>query len=144
MFIAERLPFLLGFAMAEPAVVCPALQQAGIGLKLKHINPNKERLNDHCRCAEVFVAECLPFLLSLAKAEPAVVCPALEQAGAIPELFASNLKLGPPASRQAASQLLILLYQQVHQLPCHKLLLSISPATSTWGCPHPVRLPHSS
>ena len=97
-----------------------------------------------CRCAEVFVAECLPFLLSLAKAEPAVVCPALEQAGAIPELFTSNLKLGPPASRQAASQLLILLYQQVHQLPCHKLLLSLSPATSTWGRPHPVRLPHSS
>lgn len=72
---------------------------------------NMQRL--HCRCGEVFLGECLPFLLDLAKAEPAAVCPVLEQAGGIHELFTSNLKLGPAPARQAAPQLLILLYQQV-------------------------------
>lgn len=66
----------------------------------------------------MFLEKCLPFLLDLAKTEVTRVCPTLEQAGAVRELFTSNLKLGPPAAQQAASQLLILLYQQVNMMSC--------------------------
>ena len=65
-----------------------------------------------CRCADVFIGHCLPFLLALAKAQPALLSPALEACQALQELFTSNLKLGLPSARQAAKQLLVLLYQQ--------------------------------
>ena len=71
-----------------------------------------------CRCGEVFLAECLPFLLGLVKAQPAVSCPLLEQGNALEELFSSNLKQGPPAACKAASHLLLFLYQQVCPAPC--------------------------
>jgi len=65
-----------------------------------------------CRCADTFLGQCLPFMLALAKSSPGIVCPALEQSEALQELFTSNLKLGLPTARQAAKQLLVLLYQQ--------------------------------
>lgn len=51
-------------------------------------------------------------MLALAISSPGVVCPALEQSEALQELFTSNLKLGLPTARQAAKQLLVVLYQQ--------------------------------
>ena len=60
----------------------------------------------------MFIGQCLPFLLAIAKLRPDVVCPALEQSQALQELFTSNLKLGLPTARQAAKHLLVLLYQQ--------------------------------
>ena len=65
------------------------------------------------RCADVFIGQCIPFLLVLAKAQPAVAPAALEQAMAVQELFGSNLKLGLPSAQQAAKQLLVQLYAQV-------------------------------
>lgn len=67
----------------------------------------------HCRCGDVFIGQCIPFLLVLAKAQPAVATAALEQSGAVQELFGSNLKLGLPSAQQAAKQLLVHLYAQV-------------------------------
>ncbi len=64
------------------------------------------------RCGDVFIGQCLPLLLVLAKAQPSTVCPALERSQALQELFTSNLKLGLPTARQAAKQLLVVLYQQ--------------------------------
>lgn len=65
-----------------------------------------------CRCADTFLGQCLPFMLALATSSPGIVCPTLEQSEALQELFTSNLKLGLPTARQAAKQLLVLLYQQ--------------------------------
>ena len=65
-----------------------------------------------CRCGDLFIGQCLPFLLVLVQHQPSTVIAALEQAQALQELFTSNLKLGLPAARQAAKQLLVLLYQQ--------------------------------
>ena len=65
-----------------------------------------------CRCADTFLGQCLPFMSALAMSSPSIVCPALEQSEALQELFTSNLKLGLPTARQAAKQLLVLLYQQ--------------------------------
>ena len=78
-----------------------------------------------CRCGDVFLGQCIPFLLVLAKAQPAVAIAALEQSGAVQELFGSNLKLGLPSAQQAAKQLLVHLYAQVrlqaasHALACN-------------------------
>ena len=69
-----------------------------------------------CRCGDVFIGHCIPFLLVLAKAQPAVATAALEQSGAMQELFGSNLKLGLPSAQQAAKQLLVQLYAQVSLL----------------------------
>ena len=65
-----------------------------------------------CRCADTFLGQCLPFMSALAMSSPSIVCPALEQSEALQQLFTSNLKLGLPTARQAAKQLLVLLYQQ--------------------------------
>lgn len=65
------------------------------------------------RCGDVFIGQCIPFLLVLAKAQPAVATTALEQSGAVQELFGSNLKLGLPSAQQAANLLLVQLYSQV-------------------------------
>ena len=79
-----------------------------------------------CRAGYTFLTHCLPFLLLLAKAQPATVCPALEQSSALQQLFGSNLKLGSPAARQAARQLLLLMYQQGQSLGPLVSILSMS------------------
>ena len=66
-----------------------------------------------CRCGDVLLGQCIPFLLVLATAQPAVATSALEQSQAVQELFTSNLKLGLASGRQAAKQLLLKLYEQV-------------------------------
>lgn len=81
----------------------------------------------------MFIGQCIPFLLVLAKAQPAVTTAALEQSPAVQELFTSNLKLGLPSARQAAKQLLVQLYEQVS---CLALILLQNIYVQAWssGC----------
>lgn len=83
------------------------------------------------RCGDVFIGQCIPFLLVLAKAQPAVATAALEQSGAVQELFSSNLKLGLPSAQQAAKQLLVQLYAQVQLSGLTHIHLHASPVLIT-------------
>ena len=65
-----------------------------------------------CRAAEFFVASCMPLLVSMCALAGEAALRAMLQAGAIAELFTSNLKQGTAAGRAAARQLLTLLAQQ--------------------------------
>lgn len=73
----------------------------------------------------------MPFLLVLAKAQPAVATAALEHSGAVQELFSSNLKLGLPSAQQAAKQLLVQLYAQVRLPGLPHIHLHTNPVLET-------------
>lgn len=77
-----------------------------------------------CREAEFFVSRCVPLLAALCKAAPEGAFAALLEAGAIAELFTSNMKRGTDKDRAATRQLL---WRLAHQ---------VRPSPGLWGLPH--------
>lgn len=73
-------------------------------------------------CADAFVGEALPLLSALCDGGGPAAARALAAAGAVSELFGSNLKRGPDAGRSSARRILTRLAQHkvvaVHVLLC--------------------------